>query len=119
MHYIRAALSCPATTEHSLIYMIIGGRRARRDNKGEMQRDAKWCLQSDLRCNLFHKEHEGGERERMREIHVFMCHNLELNGLTMKLSTPKCRQQPIVREDIFGGDTDAEKEMKYRTQCDT
>lgn len=43
MHYIRAGLSRLATTEQSLIYMIIGGRGARRDNKA----DAKWCLQTE------------------------------------------------------------------------
>lgn len=48
-----------------------------------------------------------------------MQHNLELDGLTIKLSKTKCRQQPIVREDICGGDTDVEKEMKNRKQCDT
>lgn len=48
-----------------------------------------------------------------------MRHNLELDGLTMKLSTTKRRQQPIVREDICGEDIDAEKGMKYKRQCDT
>lgn len=37
----------------------------------------------------------------------------------MKLSTTKHRQQPIVRGDIFRGDTAAEKRMKYRKRCDT
>ncbi len=47
IHYIRAALSRLAATEHSLIYMIIGGRRAQRDNKGETQHNAELRLQTE------------------------------------------------------------------------
>ena len=37
----------------------------------------------------------------------------------MKPSATKHRQQPIVREDIFGEDADAEKGIKYGKQNDT
>lgn len=60
MHYIRATLFCLPATEHSLIYMIIGGRRAQRDNKGKTTMPSSACRKSDLRCNLLQRE----QRER-------------------------------------------------------
>lgn len=63
------------------------------------------CRQSDLRCNLLQKEQGGEKRKDEGDTYLYVRHNLELDGLTTKLSTTKCRQQPIVREDICGGDT--------------
>lgn len=78
------------------------------------------CRQSDPRCNLLRREQEGEEKRKEEgDTRLYVRHNLELGGLTMKLSTTKRRHQPIVREHIFGGDIDAEKGMKYRKQCDT
>lgn len=100
--------------------MIIGGRRARHDN----ERDAAQCQAApgdgvirDAICSEGNKRREMTEEEE--DTRLYVQHNLELDGLTMKLSTTKRTQEPIVREDIFREDAAAEKGMKYRKHCDT
>lgn len=66
----------------------------------------------EARCNLLRKIEGGGTIKEEGDAQ----RNPELDGSTMKLSTTKCRQLPIVvvvgGGDICGVDTDAEKEMK-------
>lgn len=101
--------------------MIIGGHRAQCDNEGggRCTMLSCACRQSDPRCNLLQRE-QGGEKGRGKYA-SFVCNTIwSLDGLTMKLSTTKRRQQPVVRGDLLlGGDIDAEQELKHRKRCDT
>lgn len=79
MRYNSTALPRLATTERSLIYMIIGGLGTlwqtfsddEAERRGTMPSGA--CRQSDPRCNLLRKRtRKSGKRKRMRQIRVFM-----------------------------------------------
>lgn len=115
MQYIRAALSLLAATKHSLIYMIIGGCGARRD-KGETQNNAKQSQEGRANRDVICSTNRRGTIKQEADIRFYVRRNSESDGPTMKLSTTKCRQLPIVRGDICGVDTDAEKEMKSEEQ---
>lgn len=65
--------------------------------------------QREPRCNLLHKYKEG-------DVRLYVRRDSESDASTMELSTTKCRQVPIVRGDICGVDTDAEKETKSEEQ---
>lgn len=58
----------PAATKHSLIYMIIRGCGARRDNKGETREQCPAVArrQGDARCNLKQGKDKGGGRRTAR-----------------------------------------------------
>lgn len=123
----RCAFRALATTQRSLIYMIIGGLGTlwqtlsddEAERRGTMPSGAR--RRSDPRCNLLRERtRKSGKRKRMRQIRVFMRETI-WSWMARQWS---CQRQsadnsPLLGKDILGGDTDAEKELKYWKQWNT
>lgn len=109
MHYIRAALYRLAATR-TFTYLY-DNRRAQNSTwqQGRDGAQSRAVPADGVIRDVICSEENKRKRKEKGDTRLYARHDSELDGLTMKLSTTKRRQQPIVREDICGGDIDAEK----------